>query len=332
MNKIKFNILKRAAVAAAILLLVCSCGYDGEIAEGNRSILIDIENSMFNSQSAENPWEQGPGITKVVFTIELDVDSGNVTQEFAAADIDAAYDFSQLSVDVLGRLLSVSAVAYAGDVQKFSVVIDDAYSPEEFEGWQVFANVTKFKLVFSGNSEDWDAGYLNMDICPRGKGVSYLVDSGVTAPGEELTDWGGTALSSRQLAIEPILQEHPAGVTFDIYALIVEEDLRRLYKVGYGGEVSEYTHFQWADIWEYSEVTETGRAIGYSEDVYTLEKFNDKPLNFIEPSGAGCGYNSILIDLNTASSDPLGKYLMYCLVMKYGVLEVVSPMDIVEIK
>jgi hypothetical protein len=331
MNRKKFNNICVLITITLILLFVSSCGYDGDINDGNRDILIDVENSIFDSRDAEDLWEQGPGVTKIEFTIELDGGNGNISETFNAASIDTTYDYTQLTIPALGELKSISAVAYVDEEQKYSVVIADQSSSDEFSGWQVFANVTKFKIVFNGNTDNWDSGYIDMDICPRGTGVTYLTDSGVTST--PVTDWGGTALTSRQIAVEPVLQEHPANVTFDIYYLIVDEDLRALYKVGYGGEDSEYSHYQWADVWTYDEVTASGRAIGDSTSVYTLAQYNDTSLSFVEPEFDGCGYNSFLIDLSAeVDSDPVGKYLMYCLIMKHDTLEVISAMDIVEIK
>lgn len=329
MNNKKLNLKSCLAAAAVVALFLTSCGFDGDIKDGNRDILIDVENSMFNLTTAADEWEQGPGVTKIEFTIELEGGEGNVVKSLETSGVDAAYDYTQLTVPVIGELVSISAVAYTGAEQKFSDIIDSKASDDDFTGWEIFANVTKFKITYTGNTEDWDSGYLDMDICPRGSGVTFLTDSGVTAA--PVTDWGGTAVTSRQLAVQPVLQEHPAGVIFDVYTLVVEDDLRALYKVGYGGEEAEYSNYPWADVWTYSEVTDTGRAVGYAAPIYKLEKYNDDSLSFIEPQAEG--YDSFLIDLTSVDdADLVGKYLMYCLVMKHGTLEVVSSMDIVEIK
>ena len=86
------------------------------------------------------------------------------------------------------------------------------------------------------------------------------------------TDWGGAALTSLQIAVEPVLSENPEGLTFDIYTLIVDEDLRELYKPGYLNDSADYEHYPWADVWTYAELTETGRQIGADE--YSFEKYN----------------------------------------------------------
>jgi hypothetical protein len=328
MNKRKFKNICVLITITFVLLFAYSCGYSGDINDGNRDLLIDIENSIFDSPTAENLWEQGPGVSKIELTIELEGDGGNLSETFESADVDTTYDYTQLTIPAIGELVSISAVAFVGDEQKYSVFIDSKVASDDFTGWQVFANVTKFKIIFNGYTDDWDSGYLDMDICPRGAGVTYLTDSGVTST--PVTDWGGTALTSRQIAVEPVLQEHPADVSFDIYTLIVEEDLRALFKVGYGNEDAEKSHYQWADVWTYGEVTDTGRAIGYATPVYKLAKYNEDSLPFVEPQANG---NSFVIDLTSVvDADLLGKYLMYCLIMKHDTLEVVSSMDIVEIK
>lgn len=319
-------------VMAVFLLLSCDPdAYDGEIKDGNRDLIIDVENILFALPTETNSWEQGPGVTEIRFTIVLEGGSGDVEEILETADLDAGYNYTQLTIPVVGELKRVDANAYDGTTLLFSSTIEDKSSYDFFQGWEVFANVRKFKLGFHGYSEDWTAGYLVFNVAPRGgNNVAFNSDSGVTAPGEENTDWGGAALTSRQIAVEPILHENPTGLTFDIYTLVVDENLREKYKQGYLDPDAEYEYNPWEDVWTYDEVTGTGKLIAGT--TYTLNKYNaGDPLNFIEPEGSGSGYDSFLIDLTGEAEDPVGKFLLIALVMQFDILSVPTAVDVIEI-
>ena len=325
---------KKGLLALLVIpVLLVSCDpFDGDLKTGNRNIVIDVDDTLFNSRGALNTWEQGPGISKIDLSVELKDGSGNAEASLNSTELDPDYDFTQLIVPVVGELISVTATAYLGTEAAYTAVIDSKSDYEDFYGWETFANVLKFKIGFHGDPADWDSGYLDLNICPRGGGgVAFLADSGVTTAPDMLTDWGGTALTSRQIAVQPMLKENPTDMTFDVYTCIVGSDLREEYKIGYGNNEAEYTYYPWSDVWAVAEVTTDGRRIG--DETYTLTKYNSDSLSFIEPSGAGSGYDSFLIDLSSVTEpDLVGKYLMFCLVMKYDILSVASSMEIVEIR
>ena len=315
--------------ASAVIFGSCDPNpFTGIIKEGTRNITIDVDNSMFRLPTAVNAWEQGPGMASVTLTILLE--SGNVEVPLSAADASAG-DYTQLVKEVSGKLLGVNAAAVNAAGTSFPVSIEDKAAYETFTGWEIFANVTRFKLAYSGNSTDgWADGFMTFDIAPRGgAGLQFKVDSGITAA--MTTDWGGDPLTTRQLAVEPQLSENPAGLTFDIYTLVVDENLRELYKPGYITPGADYEYYPWEDVWTHEELTSTGKKI--SDTVYKPVKYNSgNPLPFIEPSGAGLGYNSFLIDLAAVEDNPVGKFLLIAVVSKYDVLSVPSIVDIVEIR
>ena len=314
------------------IIISCNPAFDGNIKDGNRNLIIDVDNSIFNATDAVNIWEQGPGVDKIVFTISLEDTDGNaapVEKIMLPADINSTYNYTQLTVPVTGKLTQIDAQAFTGTTPMYSDSIMDKLSTDTFTGWEIFANVEKFQLGFHGNSDDWTTGYISLNIAPRGgNSVTFKVDSGVTTEME--TDWAGTALTSRQIAIEPILNENPTGLTFDIYTVIVESNLQLEYDPDLN-DAANYEYYPWKDVWTYEEITNTGKKIG--DTTYTMVKYNSgEQLNFIEPDGVDCGYNSFLIDLTLESEDPVGKFIMVALVMKYDILSVPAAIEIIEIK
>ena len=324
MNKMKKALL--LAAAAAVLVTAACEIFSGTIRDGARTITIDIDNDLYLEPDAANAWEQGPGVDSVSISIVLD--TGDVQASLAAADVTAG-DFTQLSQEVTGVLERVDVTAVNAAGVAMAISIDDTAEHEHLHGWEIFANLQRFRIGFNGDSaDDWASGYLTLDIAPTGgTGIRYIIDSGAVA--SPTTDWGGDPLTSKQLAVEPVLSENPVGLTFDIYTVIVGEDLRELYKPGYTNPDADYEHFPWADVWTFDELTSTGKQIG--DTVYTMTKYNaGDPLNFAEPLGDG--YKSFLIDLSTEADDPVGKYLMFALVSHYDVLSVPASVEIVEIE
>jgi hypothetical protein len=326
--------MKRIIVFALVVLSAAafiSCDPDpftGTIKDGIRNITIDVENSMFNLPTEALSWEQGPGITDITFTIVLEGGSGSVDKILTAAEA-ASGNYTQIVQEVTGKLLRIDAIAKNAAGTSFAISIEDKPEYEIFSGWEIFANVTRFKLAYNGDSTDsWADGFLALDIAPRGgTGIKFKIDSGVTA--SMTTDWGGAALTTRQLAVEPVLSENPAGLSFDIYTLIVDENLRENYKPGYITPGADYEYNPWEDVWSFDEISSTGKVI--SDTTYTLTKDNSgDPLPFVEPVAAG--YNSFLIDLTSEDDDPVGKFLLIAVVSKYDVLSVPSAVDVVEIK
>ena len=315
---------------AALVMSSCDPGFTGTVKDGTRNIIVDVDNSMFRLPTAANAWEQGPGITDLKLTFVMEEEGVTFDATLAAADA-AAGDYTQLAVEVTGRLVRVDAEAAAADGAAVTVSIDDKPAYEEFHGWEIFANVQRFRIGYNGNSaEAWADGYLTLDIAPRGgTSVRFKVDSGVTAAPE--TDWGGTPLATRQFAFEPVLTENPAGLTFDVYTAVVDENLRDLYKPGYVTEGADYEYSPWKDVWTWDEVTTSGKQIG--DQNVKLTKYNTgSPLPFSEPSGAGCGYDSFLVDLSAQEEDPVGKFLLISLVVKSGTLEVPTKVGVYEIR
>ena len=325
-----------------IVFITISCdpnAFDGNIKDGNRDIVIDVDNSIFNAVDAVNTWNQGPGVDKIVFTIALEDTDGNaapVEHTMLLTDLVSINNYTQLTVSVTGKLTQIDAQAFKGSTLLYSASIAasivDKLSTDTFTGWEIFANVKKFKLGFYGNSDDWVSSYISLNIAPRGgNSVTYKVDSGVTAPVDQKTDWVGVSLTSRQLAIEPILNENPTDMTFDIYTLVVDSNIQLEYDPLFNNDAN-YEDCPWENVWTYEEITDTGKQIGNA--TYKLTKYNTgDPLPFIEPAGADCGYNSFLVDPSIgAEDDPLGKFLMFVLVMKYDTLSVPTAIKIVEIK
>lgn len=327
MNNKLIPIFAAAVLLSAALFFSACDPYEGAIREETRNITVDIDNSMFLEPGAANLWEQGPGIDTLTITFVLD--SGDVVKEFSASD--ATGEYTQLVQEVTGRLKRVDAAAVNAAGTAMQVSIDDKTDYEEIYGWETFANLQRFRLGCNSNSADnWADGFLTLDIAPRGgTALRFKIDSGVTA--SMTTDWGGAPLTSLQLAVEPVLSENPAGITFDIYTLIVNEDLRAAYKPGYLNSDADYLYNFWTDVWTYTELTESGRQI--SDTVYKMTKYDTGgSLPFVEPSGEGSGYDSFLIDLSGETESPVGKFLMIAVISKHDVLSVPSMVEIIEIK
>ncbi|GEM_PF-6680267 len=333
-NKKNKKLLYISLFSAIIILILSGCpntSFNGPILDGPRNIIIDVDNRVFNSQDAANEWEKGLGLDKITFTVNLEGGSGNVEQEMLPTDIDSTYNFTQVSIPIEGKLLSINAVGSHG-TDTFTAMINDESIFDDYAGWEVFANVLKFKLGFQ-ISDDIANSYLAFSICPRGgNSVVLKYDSGVTAPADQQTDWGGTALSSKQIAIEPVFNENPTGLTFDVYTLVVDKNLRDLYfgPLNPDKDGGYYQHHPWKEIWEYNEITKTGLQIG--NKIYRLKKYNTDPLSAVEPMGDGVGYNSYLIDLTAETTDPVGKYLLIALILTYEGLSIPTKTDIIEIK
>ncbi|RKX84407.1 MAG: hypothetical protein DRP57_05970, partial [Spirochaetes bacterium] len=302
-NKKNRKIFYITLFLGVIIIILSGCpntAFNGTILDGPRNIIIDVDNRVFNSQSEANEWEKGLGLDKLTFTVNLEGGSGNVEQTLLPADIDSTYNFTQISIPVDGKLLSINA-AGTHDTDTFTSSISDESSYDDYTGWEIFANVIKFKLGFYIDNSSITDSYLSLDICPRGgNSVALKADSGVTAPADMQTDWAGTALTSRQIAIEPVFNENLTGLTFDVYTLIVEKNLRDLYfgPLNPGEDGGYYEHYPWKENWTYNEITDTGLQI--DDTVYKLNKYNTSdPLPAVEPMGPGTGYNSYLIDLTT---------------------------------
>lgn len=335
-NKKNIKIFYMSLFLIVVMLALNGCpgtAFKGTILTGPRNIIIDVDNRVFNSQSAANDWEKGLGLSKITFTVNVEGGSGNVEHEMLPADIDSTYNFTQLSIPVDGKLISIDA-AGSNSSDTFPSTISDESSYDDYSGWEVFANVIKFKLGFYIDTSSIVDSYLSMGICPRGgNSVTLKADSGVTAPADMQTDWAGTALTSRQIAVEPVFNENPTGLTFDVYTLIVDKDLRSLY---YGPLNPDdpnggyYEHYPWKENWTYNEITDTGLQIG--DKTYKLAKYNKNPLTAVEPMGTGSGYNAYLIDLSAETTDPVGKYLLIAVVLTYDKLSIPTKMNIIEIK
>lgn len=320
------NISGSLLVLLSMGLLSCG-GFDGAIREDERNIIIDVDNTLFDTQDAANIWEQGPGLTSVVLSLTVD----DVAVEETLDTADSTYNYTQVTIPVTGILSKIEVKALRDSTIVYSSEITDKRDTDSFEGWETFANVMRFKMEFHGTSTDWDAGYLSMDVSPRGgTNVTCLADSGVTAAADAVTDWGTPALATKQIAIEPVLHENPTGLTFDLYILIVDEDLKTNYKQGYIETSADYEYNPWEDVWTYDELTTSGKLIAGT--TYILEKENITTLNFINPSNNVGEYNSYMVDLSADSDAVPGKFLLYGLVIYYGNLLTTSSMGIVEIK
>lgn len=317
-----------AAVAGAAFLSGCDLfnQFKGEILKEDRDIRVDVQNLIFNARTLTNEWERGLGAVSVDITVTTDTNT--YSKKLDSSQKDAVFNYSAVQIPVSGKLLSVSAVINTID-KSFTASLDKAGDPSYWSGWEVFANVTKFRLSADIDTAEVLNSIALIDICPRGgSSLRLRTDSGVTAEENGKTDRWDTLVSG-QIAIEPQFLENPSGLSYTLYYGIFEEDVKSLNDPAVTPEAEYYMH-PWASVWTVEELTETGRVIGTT--LYKLAAYTPVVTNAANPMGDGL--KSFLVDLTerTNLASLIGRYLVAGIVVEYGTLKVPGGMICVEIK
>ena len=318
-------------VAGLLLLLLLLAGcppvYEGEIITEARSLLVDVKNNLFSSSNLLTQWQRGLGLSEVQLTVICEDAAGEEVAfkyTMEAGEVDNTYAYTQLPIEIEGTLLRVTARAEQG-TDTFTASLADKKPGDIYQGWTAFANIQKVKLDYQLNQEDFSQSRLELAPGLRGgSNARVLVDSGVQADYAATTSYPD--LGQKEIAVEVLLSEHPAGITFDLYTLVVNENLSSAYDVEASFEAN-YNYYPWSSLWTYAEITSTGKTVGGEENIYVLEKYNSDPLAVYAPLGNGNG-TACLIDLTTMS-DPrlLDKALLIAVVLRYGDLQ--APLDVV---
>ena len=308
----------------AMLLIAC----EGPIIlDIQRDLIIDIDNDIFNSTTETNIWDRGLGVSEL--TINAVTDVGTYTLTVGAADLDATYGYTQLPLEVSGKLEKIEASCASGAIT-FVKTMEDKNASEVFGGWSLFANIIKAKLDYRYNAVTFADSELLLSVAPRGgDAVEVLVDSGVQT-GTGTTD-RAAALLSGEIAVELELNEHPANITVSYYTCITEDNLIELYDE-YLGEQGYYVFDPWTPNWTVDEITKNGKSIG--GDVYKLELYNSTPYEVYNPMGDGL--RAAKIDLKTAEEAKPGAFVIIGAVITYknSLSALSSPLNVqfVEIK
>ncbi len=307
-------------------LFGCSWFRKQDVVTEPRDFIVNVKNTLFNQPTESDPSMAGLGTPSVTITIITEDSSRNEIENEAVLTqegIDTAADYTRVSITIEGEFIRVEAES--GTL--FVELNEDNYNltPDiewPYYGWTAFANVEKVKLGFSLNRSDPAASTLRLLICPRGGSTpEVLVDSGPQT-GSGLTD-RGAALVSKQISFTLTPAENPAGLSYDVYTLVVEKNLAVTYNPAITFEATYETN-PWSDRWTYEEITSTGKNIG--GETYVLQRLTTGgPWNITDPMGDG--FDSGLIDLTTSADETItDKYLLLAYILHYGTLSV--PVDV----
>ncbi|GAB6091523.1 hypothetical protein [Spirochaeta dissipatitropha] len=308
-----------------VLLGSCPTPYTGDILLAERIIRVDIENRLFNVYGSPDSrtWLWGLGADKLTITVRTD--AADFTHELRPSELDTSYDYTAVAIEVHGRLLEVELSA--GGIRNYKAFIRDVPDPSYWEGWQTFANLTRFRAFPLIDGDSAAGSEIVLEAAPRG-GVGLLSDTGAGDPDFVQTDRGHTLISG-QIALQPQFREHPSGLEYYFYYTTVQEDLKSLYGVADNFD-SGYFDDPWVDNWTVTEMTSTGRNVGVQN--IRLIHSHTSPRDAMDPMGDGL--RSILIDLTGRSNfdDLIGRYLVGGLVIHADGLQVASRMVCIEIR
>ena len=307
-------------------LFGCSWFRKNDIITEPRDFIIDVKNTIFNPPTEADPADAGLSAVSVTITIITEDSSRNEIENEAVLTqdgIDTTADYTQMSIPIEGEFVRTYA-----ESDSFSVEInEDNYNliPDiewPYYGWTVFANVEKMKLDYSLNRSEPDTSTLPILVCPRGgSSPEVLVDSGVQT-GTGFTD-RGAALVSKQIAFDITPAENSTGLSYDVYTLVVVENLAVTYNPAITFDAT-YETDPWTDRWTYDEIISVGKNIG--GDTYVLQRLTTEgPWNITDPMGDGL--DSGLIDLTTQADETItDKYLLLAFILHYGTLSI--PVDV----
>jgi hypothetical protein len=324
-SRIRKNVRMAAAFAlltiALSTLLSCPTPYDGPVNTAERTIRVDVSDTLFNAYNEVIPTDRGIGATTVTVTVTTDVTT--YTGALAAGALDAAYRYTQVPLTVSGTLLGVAVSVAAAGGQTFSAELTDWDDTESLSGWTTFANLLKFRLTAKIASGSVDGSALVLEPGPKGgTGLRLLCDTGVTDPDFGYTDRAAT-LAAGDVAIAPQWLENPAGLTYTLYAAVVNENLQALYDPVYNAE-AEYAADPWTGAWTVDEITSiTGKSI--AGDLVPVHRVAAS-VDALDPMDDGL--SSYLRDFSAY----IGQYLILALVATDGALSVPSQVVIVPIE
>jgi len=303
-----------------VMLTSCPTPYDGPVTTAERIIRVDISDTLFNAYAEIIPADRGVGASTVTVTVTTDVNT--FTGTLSAGALDAAYEYSQVPVTVTGTLQGVSVAVATSGGQAFSTELTD-WDGTEPSGWTTFANLEKFRLTVKTDSVSVANSTLVLEPGPKGGlGLRLLCDSGVTDADFAHTD-RAAALVAGYIAVSPQWLENPAGLTYSVYAAVVNENLQALHDPVFNPE-AEYADDPWTGAWTVEEIQSiTGKSIaGSLVRVFSLAS----SVSSVNPMADG------LTSYRLDYSAHIDEYLILALVVTDGVLSVPSQVVIIPIE
>jgi len=317
-NSTHYILLSACALAATVALASCPGAFSGTILTGERNIIVDIPDAAFTGYAASSLYaDRGIGAQRI--HVDVTTDTGTASKELVIADLDVRYNYTQVVVPVTGKLSSVAVTITLADTSTLSVQLDEWKDGDSLYGWETFANVPKFRLTIQTNEVSAATSTLALAPGPLGgKSLRLLHDSGVTDVYAADTD-KGSSLIAGQIAIEPQWLENPTGLTYSVYALVVDEDLQALNDPALN-EAASYYPDPWNAAWSCDEIITSGKSIHGTS--YKLESVAADVDPLVE------GYASYV--RNYAADT--GKYLLVGIVATDGTISVPSEVVIFKIR
>jgi len=318
------TIVAALAATACALVSACPTPYQGAIDIESRVIRVDLPDVIFNPFAASAPATvRGVGAISAVVTVTTDADSYEAI--IGSGGLDAVYDYTQAAVTVTGRLVSVSVAVSTVSGQTFTAELDDWKDGSAYAGWTTFANVRKFRLCLKPGVETVTGSALSLEPGPRGGvGLRLLYDNHATDPDFAYTDRGqAAALGSGVITVQPVWLENPAGLSYDVHSLVVNENLQALYDPLYSS-AAEYWPDAWTGSWTVDEIrSATGKSVAGSKVALVRQVTN---LSAVNPLGDG---NS---SYRFSYPAYVGKYLVVALVVTDGQLSVPTQAVVIPIE
>jgi hypothetical protein len=295
---------KHFGVFVTPVLLVCmiaiigfsACSTDApsggaEAISGERSITVDLPESIFNPYNAVIELDRGLDAQKVEVVITT------ASGEYAATVTRSGSSYQQTSGGITTSVSSVKSgyikvlsPVVTGVLQKVSVKVTGGTPTADREteitswndtanyvNWERFENLLKFKLKFTRDKDTKDEGGTVTAEGPRSISLEPGLQGGDTlgfrydvGPRDTLANLAGGypvfttvfpgELKQGEIAFQPEWQENGSDLYYDLYLLVTDEDIPSLYDPRVGSE-AKYHDDLWSQSWTYDQVVK-GRYIG----------------------------------------------------------------------
>jgi hypothetical protein len=323
----------------AVLLLAVSC--DTSTAPVNyridpRTIAVDIPAVIFNPYNKTDA-NQKRGLGINTLTVTVTSDQGEFQKNLNKTALpagDLSNGYYRLSFPAVEGVLTGISLEAQGTTETFTF--------NSFErGW---GDLVKFRAVIYPDSEAVENSSVALEPGLKGgASLRLLLDNALTAvtgytglltdrvqaysdllPGDPDVPPPAPALDPGEIAIQPLWLENPTGLVYDIYTLVIDEDISRIDTMY--NPLAAYYKDPWTDSWSYDEVTKTGKSIGGY--VYVLEQ-GETDCPALDPMGDGFDSYKLQIDPYEA-----GQFLLVALIVRVAgeELAVTSQVKVIEIQ